>query len=54
MIILETGLMAPDWKDGCITELSVSDECMRSIGSGTRFPRGYYRFTTTDGLPRNF
>lgn len=44
----ESGLMAPDWKDGCITELSVSDHsveiCMCSIDSGTKFSRGYYRF----------
>ena len=40
--------MYPDWKDGCITELSVTDHsvevCMRSIDSGIRFSRGYYRF----------
>ncbi len=44
----EVGLMSPDWKDGCKTELSVaSDEieiCMSSIESGILFPRGYYRF----------
>ena len=44
----EGGLMAPDWKDGCITEMSVSEDeveiCMRSIDSGISFSRGYYRF----------
>ena len=44
----EAGLMSPDWKNGCKTELSVTrDEieiCMCSIESGIRFPRGYYRF----------
>ena len=44
----ETGLIAPDWKDGCIVELTVTksgiDICIRSIESGTTFPRGYYRF----------
>lgn len=44
----EAGLMSPDWKDGCITELLVTkDEVeirMRSINSGISFPRGYYRF----------
>jgi len=44
----ESGLMSPDWKDGCITELSVTDHsveiCMRSVDSGIRFSRGYYRF----------
>ena len=42
----ETGLMSPDWKDGCITELSVSrgevQVCMRSIETGIRYPRGCY------------
>ena len=44
----EGGLMAPDWKDGCITEMNVSaDEVeirMRSIDSGISFSRGYYHF----------
>jgi len=44
----ESGLMSPDWKDGCITELTITDNsveiCMRSIDSGIRFSRGYYRF----------
>lgn len=44
----ENGLMSPDWKDGCITELSVTDHsveiCMHSIDSGIMFSRGYYRF----------
>ncbi len=46
----ENGMMSPDWKDGCVTELSVTESvveiCMRSISSGARFPRGYYRFET--------
>lgn len=49
----ESGMMSPDWKDGCITELSVADDsveiCMRSIDSGCRFPRGYYRFMLPHG-----
>lgn len=44
----ETGLMSPDWKDGCITGLTLAGDtveiCMRSLESGIRFPRGYYRF----------
>lgn len=44
----EGGMMSPDWKDGCITELSVTEHaieiCMRSIDSGIKFSRGYYRF----------
>ena len=48
----EMGLLSPDWKDGCKTELSVTrDEieiCMSSIESGIRFPRGYYRFFIGD------
>lgn len=48
----EMGLMSPDWKDGCETELSIDrDEieiCMSSITSGIRFPRGYYRFFIRD------
>lgn len=48
----EVGLMSPDWKDGCKTELLVMrDEveiCMSSIKSGIRFPRGYYRFFIRD------
>lgn len=46
----ETGLMSPDWKDGCKTELVITKDsveiCMRSIESGIKFPRGYYRFFT--------
>lgn len=46
----ECGLMAPDWKDGCKTELIVSENtleiCMSSIASGRKFPRGYYCFRT--------
>ncbi len=44
----EEGLMSPDWKDGCITELSIAKDaveiCMKSISSGMKFPRGYYRY----------
>jgi len=44
----ETGLMSPDWNDGCKTEIAISKNqveiCMSSIESGIRFPRGYYRF----------
>ena len=44
------GLMAPDWKDGCVTELAVARDLveirMRSVRSGIGFPRGYYRFPT--------
>ena len=45
-------LSAPDWKDGCITELGVSEDsveiCMKSIDTGKKFPRGYYRFYKKD------
>ena len=45
----EMGLMSPDWKDGCKTELTVTKNVveisMSSIESGIRFPRGYYRFS---------
>ena len=48
----EKEMMSPDWKDGCITELSVTDNsieiCMRSIDSGKSFSRGYY---CIDGIP---
>lgn len=41
-------LSASDWKDGCITELVLSENlveiCMKSIDTGKKFPRGYYRF----------
>lgn len=51
----ETGLMSPDWKDGCKTELVVTKDmveiCMSSIDSGIKFPRGYYRFCITDESP---
>lgn len=47
----ETGLMSPDWKDGCKTELLVTKDtveiCMSSIENGVKFPRGYYRFHGT-------
>ena len=45
----ETGLMSPDWKDGCRTDLAIAKDTveisMSSIESGIRFPRGYYRFS---------
>lgn len=45
----ETGLMAPDWNDGCITELCITQDAveihMSSISSGTDFARGYYFFS---------
>ena len=45
----EAGLMAPDWKDGCKTELIVTKDsveiCMSSIAANIMFPRGYYRFS---------
>ena len=48
----ESGLMSPDWKDGCRTELVIAKDSvkitMRSIESGIRYPRGYYRFFTGD------
>ncbi len=47
----EMGLMAPDWKDGCKTELIVTKNiveiCMSSVDTGMKFPRGYYRFQRT-------
>lgn len=43
----ETGLLAPDWKDGCITELAITPDAveirMKSVETGQAFPRGYYR-----------
>ncbi len=45
----ETGLMSPDWKDGCKTELAITKDAveisMSSIETGIKFPRGYYRFS---------
>ena len=45
----ESGLMAANWKDGCVAELAISDGAIeidtRSVVSGTRYPRGYYRVT---------
>ena len=47
----DDGLMAADWKDGCISELSISERHieidMRSVTSGAHFPRGYYCFQRT-------
>lgn len=44
----ETGMMAPDWKDGCRTELTIMENAieirMGSVESGICFPRGYYWF----------
>ena len=44
----EQGIMSPDWNEGCIVELSVSDNeveiLFSSIKTGIKFPRGYYRF----------
>ena len=47
----DDGLMAADWTDGCISELSISARHIeidtRSVVSGIHFPRGYYRFQRT-------
>ena len=47
----EMGLMSPDWEDGCLTELAITQDTveisMRSIQTGVIFPRGYYRFPLT-------
>jgi len=47
----DNGLMAADWKDGCISELSISERHieidMRSVTSGAHFPRGSYCFQRT-------
>ena len=44
----EEGMMAPDWKDGCRTEITVSGELveitMGSIETGMKYARGYHRF----------
>lgn len=54
----DDGLMAADWKDGCITELAISGNMIeidtRSVTSRTHFPRGYYHFQRTkdDDLTR--
>ena len=46
----DEGLMSADWKDGCVTELKVSEVAIeidtRAVATGTCFPRGYYRFLT--------
>ena len=48
----EKGLMPPDWRDGCRTELTVREDMveisMSSLSSGIHFPRGYYRFYVGD------
>lgn len=50
----ETGLMSPDWKDGCRTEIAISRDrveiSMCSIRSGIRFSRGYYCFRQNETL----
>lgn len=42
-------LMSGDWKDGCITKLSLARDVVEistcSASSGIRFPRGYHRFS---------
>ena len=47
----EVGLMSADWKDGCVTELMVSEDVIeidtQSVTTGMHFPRGYYRFQKT-------
>ena len=47
------GLMAADWQDGCLTELAAAadevENCMKSIRTGVKFPRGYYRFPMNTG-----
>ena len=47
----DEGMMSADWKDGCVTELTLSEDAIqidtRSAASGIHFPRGYYRFQTT-------
>ena len=47
----EMGLMSPDWKDGCLAELAITQDTveisMRSVQTGIYFPRGYYRFPLT-------
>ena len=44
----ETGLKAPEWKNGCKTELILTAQsvviCMSTIKTGIKLPRGYYRF----------
>ena len=50
----EETIMSSDWNDGCITELSVTDDeieiCMRSIKTGKNFSRGYYHFKINEKL----
>ena len=53
----DQGLMAADRKDGCVTEPAVSENeveiCMKSIHTGLKFPRGYYRFPLITGRREN-
>ena len=48
----DESLMSRDWKDGCVTEITLSSDIIeivtKSIRTGIYFPRGYYRFTMTD------
>ena len=45
----DEGLKDNDWKDGIVTEITLQDHqaeiCMKSVRSGIRFSRGYYRFS---------
>ena len=53
----EQGMMHFDWKDGCKTELIITENevgiCMSSIDSGVKFPRGYYRVVMGEKISRN-
>ena len=45
----DSGLMATDWKDGCMTELAVTEDeveiCMKLVKSGVEFPQGLLLFS---------
>ena len=51
----DEGLMSLDWNDGCVTELSITENeveiCMSSIKTGIKFPRGYYHFYFKNFIP---
>ena len=51
----ETGIMSPDWKDGCRTELIVSKDTveiiMSSVESGVKYPRGCYTYELRGQVP---
>lgn len=53
----EQGMMHSDWKDGCKTELIITENevgiCMSFIDSGVKFPRGYYRVVMGEKISRN-